>query len=277
MKSLLKAFLLSLGLGVTSSQNLSRLREERAEVYQLRSIMKFISRVQGFGFSVNQLGKAISEIQNSKAQLQQDLVALMLTNFKQGGYFVEFGATDGLKFSNTFLLEKSYGWSGILAEPGANWHYSLKNNRTAKIETKCVWRTSREIVKFNETKLGELSTIDSFSFLDMHSDHRSEGTIYDVETISLIDLLRLYSAPEYIDYISIDTEGSEYEILSGFDFTQYRFGFISCEHNFNSNRQVIYELLSENGYIRILEETSEFDDWYIHSSLVDSEGLVKLT
>jgi hypothetical protein len=52
----------------------------------------------------------------SKAQIFQDLFVLFMTNEKKGGYFVEFGATNGITFSNSWLLEKSFGWDGILAD-----------------------------------------------------------------------------------------------------------------------------------------------------------------
>ena len=66
---------------------------------------------------------------NSHAQMFQDLWALFETDMKRGGYFVEFGATDGREISNTYLLEKDYGWQGILAEPNPVWHDALRTNR----------------------------------------------------------------------------------------------------------------------------------------------------
>jgi hypothetical protein len=55
------------------------------------------------------------------AQLFQDLLVLFLLEEKRDGYFIEFGAMDGVTLSNTFLLESRYGWRGIVAEPAHCW------------------------------------------------------------------------------------------------------------------------------------------------------------
>ena len=89
---------------------------------------------------------------------------------------------------------------------------------------------------------------------------------YHVESISLLNLLEKYDAPRRINYLSIDTEGSEFEILNAFDFTAYSFDVITCEHNYTANREKIYELLTKNGYQRINQEVSQFDDWYIETN-----------
>jgi hypothetical protein len=86
---------------------------------------------------------------------------------------------------------------------------------------------------------------------------------YNVETISLLDMLDKYNAPSIIDYMSIDTEGSEYEILKAFDFNRYKFKVISCEHNFTSARDSIHRLLESKGYERKYEHLSQWDDWYV--------------
>ncbi len=64
--------------------------------------------------------------------------------------------------------------------------------------------------------------------------------------------------------MSVDTEGSEYEILSHFDFSQYQINLISVEHNDSENRDQLRALLGQKGYFRVFEEFSEFDDWYVH-------------
>lgn len=201
----------------------------------------------------------------SESQLRQDLLVLYLENFKRKGFFVEFGATNGINLSNTYLLETEFGWDGILAEPAVCWQHDLKLNRKAAIEERCVWSSSGGWIEFNETVSPELSTIDTCSYSDLHSADRKKGKRYSVETISINDLLREYKAPRHIDYLSIDTEGSEFEILSSLDFERYSFGVITCEHNFTKMREKIHALLKSHGYSRIFTEISEFDDWYVRS------------
>jgi FkbM family methyltransferase len=183
------------------------------------------------------------------------------------GYFVEFGATNGIDLSNSYLLEKEFGWNGILAEPARTWHETLRLNRSAHIETKCVWKDSDSSLLFNETKYSELSTIDFFSASDSHFNARKKGSKYEVSTISLNDLLDKYHAPNRINYLSIDTEGSELEILRGFNFQKYKVDVITCEHNNTENRNAIFLLLTKNGYVKKYEELSQFDDWYVRSDL----------
>jgi FkbM family methyltransferase len=219
--------------------------------------MNFYSKSRRSG----RLENEVSDSGYSKSQLRQDLFVLSELGFHKKGFFVEFGATNGIDLSNTHLLENRFEWNGILAEPARMWHKDLLKNRKANIEANCVWKNSGETLMFNETKDGELSTIGSFSNSD--GRNRKNSNIYAVKTISLMDLLDKFEAPDLIDYLSIDTEGSEYEILKDFDFNRYKFKIITCEHNYTPNRQKIYDLLNKNGYIRKFEELSEWDDWYV--------------
>jgi hypothetical protein len=88
------------------------------------------------------LNDYVDNIKLSKAQIAQDLFVLSELGFKKSGFFVEFGATDGVQLSNTHLLETEFSWTGILAEPGRNWHKELEKNRNASIEKDCVWSVS---------------------------------------------------------------------------------------------------------------------------------------
>ena len=188
---------------------------------------------------------------------------LIATNFKKNGFFVEFGATNGVDLSNTYLLEKEFGWNGILAEPSDGWHTALFENRNCFIEPNCVWNSTGEKLEFDVTEFAELSTISQFSDGDIHASSRKFSKKIIVDTISLGDLLKKYDAPKKIDYLSVDTEGSEFEILSAFDFNEYQFNCITVEHNHTPQREKLYKLLTSNGYRRVLEHISRFDDWYV--------------
>ncbi len=206
----------------------------------------------------------------SKAQIFQDLFVLFQTKEKRSGFFVEFGAGNGIDLSNTHLLEKQFGWSGILAEPAESWHEALRNARGCAVDVRCVWNTSGERVDFNEVDQPEFSTIAQYSDTDVYSKVRENGRRYLVETVTLADLLAQHNAPRRIDYLSVDTEGSELAILQAFDFRRYDVRLITVEHNHRPERDDIHRLLQANGFVRKFEGASLVDDWYVKPDMAES-------
>lgn len=85
--------------------------------------------------------------------------------------------------------------------------------------------------------------------------------------MSLSDLLKRLDAPRVIDFVSIDTEGSERDILSVFPFEDWQISIMTVEHNFRPDRAVMHDILSANGFVRVLPELSQFDDWYVAKAL----------
>lgn len=201
----------------------------------------------------------------SQAQFLQDLWVAYELDVRQGGYFVEFGAADGLEGSNTYALERRLNWSGVIAEPAHVWRDATRANRTCAVDQRCVWTHTGETLVFNQTGIAAHSTIDAYSDSDRHGPGRANGLRYAVETVSLNDLLADWRAPQVIDYLSVDTEGSEYDILSKFDFDRYDVRLLTVEHNFTSQRDRLHALLTEHGYRRKFDRLSFVDDWYIKS------------
>lgn len=204
-----------------------------------------------------------------KSQIRQDLFVLFVTNKKQNGYFVEFGACDGIELSNTLILEKEFNWKGILSEPCTFWIDDLKKNRNCNIDERAVWITDNELLLFNQVEhIQTLSNIECLNPSDWANPIRNEdkNIKYKVKSVTLETLLKENNAPKEIDYMSIDTEGSEYEIINNFDFFKYDIKIINIEHNGTEKRNMIYELLINNGYKRVLEDDHihiNQDDWYI--------------
>jgi FkbM family methyltransferase len=235
--------------------------------YSIKSDTKkeLIRRIWGSPSSKISIARKRQILSHSKSQLGQDILGLSISGLEKPGFFVEFGASDGIALSNTFVLEKQFGWTGILCEPGINWHPSLERHRNCLIDSRCVYSVSGEKVSFSENYLGELSSITTFVNPNQHGLLKRTLSSYEVETVSLKDLLDFHKAPKHIEFLSIDTEGSEFEILSGFDFQSYSFGAICVEHNFGPTREKIHSLLTKNGYVQIYDDLSEFDDWYIQA------------
>ncbi len=204
----------------------------------------------------------IALLEDSRSQINQDLFVLSQLGFKRGGFFVEFGATDGVELNNSWLLETKFGWNGILAEPARGWQKNLAENRRCAIDQRCVWKRTGETLTFTEAQRGENSAISSF----VRPRRRMRGTSYDVTTVSLNDLLSDHNAPATVDFLSIDTEGSEFDILNALDFDHWSFRVITVEHNYAPQRADIHALLTGKGYSRVLEKVSRFDDWYVKNT-----------
>lgn len=200
----------------------------------------------------------------SHSQLLQDVVCALVHGEKRGGYFVEVGVGDGVRHSNTLMLERDFGWGGILAEPATMFHESIEANRKAVLDKRAVEEIGGRIVSFEQHD-------DDGEFSRISNGRQNSGlavSSYNVETVRLDDLLSAHRAPTEIDFMSIDTEGSEISVLSGLSFDRWKFGLLSIEHNMYKSRLAVYDdMMSKNGYKRILPSISAFDAWFVHHDM----------
>lgn len=208
----------------------------------------------------------------SQSQIMQDLWVLFELSDKRAGFFVEFGATNGITLSNTHLLEKQMGWTGILAEPNPSFHGRLARERNCAISHAAVHATTGEAMflctdKPAFSRLAAVRPDDIFE----REGRRVVKQETRVETLSLNDLLDHHDAPDVIDYISIDTEGAELDVLSTLDFSRRRIALFSIEHNFTPERAGVRALMAAHGFVPRFPEFSRFDDWYVHEDLLTGD------
>lgn len=216
------------------------------------------------------LALCLQHAKDSKAQMMQDLYVLYKLP-KARGFFVDFGASDGITINNTYLLETKMAWSGIVAEPLPAWHAALLENRRCVIDLRCVWTSTGDSLEFlAPSDTPELSTLNSFRDADHHNQARSRNaSIFKVETVSLNDLLLTNQCPKHFDYLSIDTEGSEFAILGSLDVDRWKPRIITVEHNYVAKQRAdVKDLLTGYGYVREFEQCSKWDDWYYHPDLL---------
>lgn len=183
----------------------------------------------------------------------------------RGGTFVDIGAHDGISLSNTYFLEKEMGWSGICIEPIPKVFAELKKNRKAI----CVQGCISDLEGINpflmitgpvEMLSGLVDRYDPRHLERVYREIASEGGSceqIDVQCYRFNDLLE-QNGIRHVHFLSIDTEGGEFEIISSIDFKRFEIDVMTIENNYNDPRFAPY--LAEQGFrfIRSLEQDMIF-------------------
>ncbi len=198
-----------------------------------------------------------------RSQFGQDRWIAKIYSKKQKGYFIDVGAHDGIQLSNSYVLETELDWNGLCVEPGEVFK-NLKINRRCAIDNATLYDVSGKEVDF---WLDAEDDLFNGIAKDLSLKRKHGGHFQKKETTSPTELLHRHDVPYLIDYLSIDTEGSEFKILSTFPFGNYRIGAITVEHNYQKKtRHMIYQLLRHQGFVRVRWQGCE--DWYLHPSVI---------
>jgi len=199
---------------------------------------------------------------NYTSHIGQDAWVAECLQFKKAGYFLDFGAFDGKTINNTYVLEKQLGWSGICVEPNPKYYMSLCNCRRSVTVNVALWPISRQQVRFVDAH--GLSSLEAYIESDSLAEIRKRpiNPIIEVDTLNPTELLNRFDVPNAIDYLSLDVEGCEYEILTALDISTYSIALMTIEHNHNINSQKkIRDHLTAYGYDYV-ENRNE--DWFFH-------------
>ncbi len=196
----------------------------------------------------------------SNSQFGQDAWVLQYFCGKRDGFYLEIGAGDGLWISNTLVMEREFGWTGILVEPTENYTKLVKNRPANICVNTVIASTHKEVtlceifdrgqadISANANNNSLLSTVEDTTDPVDGTQHNSRWGIFrhaiKKHAIPLVEVLREYKAPGRIDYFSLDVEGFEYEILKDFPFDEYSFGCLGIERP----PQVLHDLLTTYGY-----------------------------
>jgi hypothetical protein len=186
------------------------------------------------------------------SQAGQDFFVLSLLNYKQNGTFLEIGSQDGKKNNNTYLLEKSYNWRGILVEIDPSFIESYKEHRPNSVYL------IQDATKINYKEEFEKTNMPhDLDYLQIDLE------IFDRSTLTVL------------------------EIIEKQLFSHYRFATVTFEHDIyrdrslgHNTRQKSREIFERNGYVRIFSDVADsgnpFEDWYVHPELVDMSRVLKV-
>lgn len=188
------------------------------------------------------------------SQSGQDRFVDEFFNNKNKGVFLDIGANDGISLSNTYFLEKEREWSGFCFEPIQEVYEKLKTNRKCQCINAGVFSESGdfnfyEVKGYSEMLSGLEKTLDSRHIERIKREISQYGGSLEIKKVKCININNFLIENKYtkIDYCSIDTEGSEMEILKSIDLSKINIKLITVENNFNENN--ISNYLVQKGYI----------------------------
>jgi FkbM family methyltransferase len=200
--------------------------------------------------------KQVLGIQRTYAELQQDLwVVSSVFPGKRDGYYVDVGSGDGVFASNTKLLD-DLGWKGVCIDPFP----TNMSSRTCQLFRQTVFGVSGKKVTFRAA--GMLGGVSETLGGSVSSDEVRKSQAVEFSTVTLDEILENAKAPRHIDFMSIDVEGAEYEVLKGLSLDKYEVEAFAIEHNNEpAKRQSIRQLLEKKGYTVV--RSWYRDDWYV--------------
>ncbi|MBT3434532.1 MAG: FkbM family methyltransferase [Nitrospinaceae bacterium] len=183
---------------------------------------------------------------------QDKYIAESLLDSKREGVFVEIGAFDGVRGSNCLYFEKFLGWQGLIVEPDANLADTIRGHRTGAYECAALSDADGE-EDFVAVEAGFLQMGGLLRFYDeeilnanVRSNPGHREAIRKIPVLRLATLLERHSIKD-VDYCSIDVEGAEEGVLSGFDFSKFNIHVLSVENNGHTEGAVT-AIMKKNGY-----------------------------
>lgn len=210
-----------------------------------------------------------------RAQHGED--ALLADRFagKRDGFYVEVGALDGEFLSNSFYFEKALGWRGVLVEPNPVQAELCRRNRPGSIVANFAAvapggpaTVTLQVAEGNEG-YSTLSANRNYSRLLAERNIVTTGMSVKASTLDEI----LHDAqPAAIDFVTIDVEGHERDVLRGFDVARWAPAVVLVESAGGAPDVVVAWRLFRAGYARVRRVV--INDWYEPRPPVARAGLL---
>lgn len=188
------------------------------------------------------------------SQALQDLFVISILQNKNNGYFLEIGSNHPIAGNNTYMLEKEYGWKGLMIEYDSSFEQLYKDLRPNSIY-----------------RIGDARLVDYRGILDTNAFPCNLDYLQidlDVDNKSTLDTLLL---------------------LDNTCFDKYKFATITFEHdiytgNYFNTREISREIFKKRGYELVFPDVAvffegrycPFEDWYVHPDLVDMDYVNKI-
>ncbi|KKU14021.1 MAG: SAM-dependent methyltransferase [Microgenomates group bacterium GW2011_GWC2_45_8] len=209
--------------------------------------IKMYGVLKSFNFFLSEAKYKLRQLSfSSYSQREEDLVIDRLLKYKKRGFYVDIGANDPHRFSNTkrFYLK---GWRGINIDPNMDSIERFMNSRPKDINLNIGISGEKSKIIFFRFFPDTLSTFSPNLAKDyVKSGYKKIKEEY-IQTFPLAMVLKKYAGKKKIDFLSVDTEGFDEKVLKSNDWKKYKPKIICVESN-KSGESKINNLLRENKY-----------------------------
>ena len=203
--------------------------------------------------------------------------------------YIEVGALDGLKYSNTKYFEDELDWSGVLIEPNPVSYAALVENREGNVLVNALVSSSEDSLEYSYFESGNLAAVSGVAntitpknnaafytnndeWLIRAREKHLKTVVLDPVTLDTV----LEKAPfDSFGFCSIDVEGHELQVLESYSFSK-RIEILLVE--INQNDDAIAELLQDKGYsfYSVCSNNNVFVTNELHSQLRTSMSQKKI-
>jgi FkbM family methyltransferase len=177
----------------------------------------------------------------------------------KNGVFMDVGAHDGISFNNTFFFEQNHNWTGINVEPIQKIFERLIINRPTSINVNCAVSDNNGIAEFicnkgyTEMLSGLQSTYHKDHFIRLEKENLENGGATEIITVNTkrIETICDENNIKHINYLSIDVEGAEFNVIKSINFDKLFIDVIGFENNYNDSSVEIITYLESKNYVKL--------------------------
>ena len=192
------------------------------------------------------------DVQKNRAEMQQDEFAAEVSGCKKNGIYLEIGSHHPIDWSNTYLLDKRLNWSGFCVDPFPQGDFSIRNCQLDAIAL----ASSDKPTMFDVPKEANYGGILKFK------DPSDGGKKQMITPETPRQYFSRVNMPKVIDYMSIDVEGAENDILGAIDWKNFCARAITVEHNKNEPARLkTIEILTKQSSCKYVK-TYKQDDFF---------------
>jgi FkbM family methyltransferase len=172
---------------------------------------------------------------------------------KKKGIFIDIGANDGVSISNSYFFEKNLNWKGICIEPIDELFEKLVRNRGCICLQCGVWSQTTTLQFYRANGYSEMLSgiVDSFNinhFKRLQTEIKEFGGSLEIVNVNVRSLNEILNEHNFfnIDFCSIDTEGSEFEILRTLNYERFKINMLLVENQYDEFK--LRDFLNQKGY-----------------------------